>query len=324
MRQTMAKIFDNILQTIGRTPLVRLNKIGRELPGRIVLKLEFFNPCASVKDRIGVSMIEALEKQGRIKPNTVLVEPTSGNTGIGLAFVAAAKGYRLVLTMPDTMSIERRRMLQAFGAELVLTEGAKGMKGAIAKAEEIIASDPERFLLVGQFSNPANPEIHRRTTAEEIWEDTDGAADALISGIGTGGTITGVGEVIKKRKPGFHVVAVEPAASPVLSGGQPAPHKIAGIGAGFVPQILNTGIYDEIIQVTNEQAAEYARRLGREEGILVGISSGAALYAALQVAARAEFKDKLIVTIIPSFGERYLSTWLYEEAPASAPRIVPA
>jgi len=320
----MAKIFDSILQTIGRTPLVRLNKIGRDLPGRIVLKLEFFNPCASVKDRIGVSMIEALEMQGRIKPDTVLVEPTSGNTGIGLAFVAAAKGYRLVLTMPDTMSLERRRMLQAFGAELVLTEGAKGMKGAIAKAEEIIASDPERFLLVGQFSNPANPEIHRKTTAEEIWEDTDGAADVLISGIGTGGTITGVGEVIKKRKPGFHVVAVEPAASPVLSGGQPAPHKIAGIGAGFIPQILNTKIYDEIIQVTNEQAAEYARRLGREEGILVGISSGAALYAALQVAERPEFKDKLIVTIIPSFGERYLSTWLYEEAPASAPRIVPA
>jgi cysteine synthase A len=320
----MAKIYDNILQTIGRTPLVRLNKIGRDLPGRIVLKLEFFNPCASVKDRIGVSMIEALEKQGRIKPNTVLVEPTSGNTGIGLAFVAAAKGYRLVLTMPDTMSLERRRMLQAFGAELVLTEGAKGMKGAMAKADEIIASDPERFLLVGQFSNPANPEIHRKTTAEEIWEDTDGAADVLISGIGTGGTITGVGEVLKKRKPDFRVVAVEPAASPVLSGGQPAPHKIAGIGAGFIPQILNTKIYDEIIQVTNEQAAEYARRLGREEGILVGISSGAALYAALQVAARPECKDKLIVVIIPSFGERYLSTWLYEEAPASAPRIVPA
>ena len=320
----MARIHDNILQTIGRTPLVRLNKIGRDLPGRIVLKLEFFNPCASVKDRIGVSMIEALEKQGRIKPNTVLVEPTSGNTGIGLAFVAAAKGYRLVLTMPDTMSLERRRMLQAFGAELVLTEGAKGMKGAIAKADEIVASDPERFLLVGQFTNPANPEIHRKTTAEEIWEDTDGAADVLISGIGTGGTITGVGEVIKKRKPGFHVVAVEPAASPVLSGGQPAPHKIAGIGAGFIPPILNTKIYDEIIQVTNEQAAEYARMLGREEGILVGISSGAALYAALQVAARPEFKDKLIVTIIPSFGERYLSTWLYEEAPAGAPRIVNA
>ncbi len=320
----MAKIFDNILQTIGRTPLVRLNKIGRELPGKILLKLEFFNPCASVKDRIGVSMIEALEKQGRIKPNTVLVEPTSGNTGIGLAFVAAAKGYRLVLTMPDTMSLERRRMLTAFGAELVLTEGAKGMKGAIARANEIVASDPERFLLVGQFSNPANPEIHRRTTAEEIWDDTDGAVDILVSGIGTGGTITGVGEVIKKRKPAFRCVAVEPAASPVLSGGQPAPHKIAGIGAGFIPEILNLKVIDEIVQVTNEQAAEYARMLGREEGILVGISSGAALYAALQVAGRAENKDKVIVVVIPSFGERYLSTWLYEEAPASAPRIVPA
>lgn len=320
----MAKIFDNILQTIGRTPLVRLNKIGRDLPGKIVLKLEFFNPCASVKDRIGVSMIEALEKQGRIKPNTVLVEPTSGNTGIGLAFVAAAKGYRLVLTMPETMSQERRRMLTAFGAELVLTDGTKGMKGAIAKAEEIVASDPERFLLVGQFSNPANPEIHRRTTAEEIWEDTDGAVDILISGVGTGGTITGVSEVIKKRKPGFKAVAVEPSASPVLSGGAPGLHKIAGIGAGFVPEILNTKIIDEIIPVTNEQAGEYARMLGREEGILVGVSSGAALYAALQVAGRAENKDKLIVVIIPSFGERYLSTWLYEDVPASAPRIVPA
>jgi cysteine synthase A len=320
----MAKIYDSILQTIGRTPLVRLNKIGRDLPGRIVLKLEFFNPCASVKDRIGVSMIEALEKQGRIKPNTVLVEPTSGNTGIGLAFVAAAKGYRLVLTMPDTMSLERRRMLQAFGAELVLTEGAKGMKGAMAKADEIVASDPGRFLLVGQFSNPANPEIHRRTTAEEIWEDTDGAVDILVSGVGTGGTITGVGEVIKKRKPDFRVVAVEPSLSPVLSGGQPSPHKIAGIGAGFIPEILNTKVIDDIVQVTNEQAAEYARMLGREEGILVGISSGAALYSALEVAKRPENKDKLIVAIIPSFGERYLSTWLYEEAPAGAPRIVPA
>ena len=320
----MAHIYDSILQTIGRTPLVRLNKIGRELPGKIVLKLEFFNPCASVKDRIGVSMIEALEKQGRIGPDTVLVEPTSGNTGIGLAFVAAAKGYRLVLTMPETMSMERRRMLTAFGAELVLTEGTKGMKGAIARANEIVASDPKRFLLVGQFSNPANPEIHRRTTAEEIWSDTDGACDILVSGIGTGGTITGIGEVIKKRKPEFRCIAVEPTASPVLSGGQPGPHKIQGIGAGFVPEILNTKVIDEIIQVTNEQAGEYARLLGREEGILVGISSGAALYAALQVAAREENRGKLIVTIIPSFGERYLSTWLYEEATASAPRIVPA
>jgi len=319
----MARIYDSILQTIGRTPLVRLNKIGRELPGKIVLKLEFFNPCASVKDRIGVSMIEALEKQGRIGPDTVLVEPTSGNTGIGLAFVAAAKGYKLVLTMPETMSLERRRMLAAFGAELVLTEGAKGMKGAMARANEIVASDPKRFLLVGQFSNPANPEIHRRTTAEEIWNDTDGACDILVAGIGTGGTITGVGEVIKRRKPEFRCVAVEPAASPVLSGGQPGPHKIQGIGAGFVPEILNTEVIDEVIQVTNEQAGEYARLLGREEGVLVGISSGAALYAALQVAAREENRGKLIITIIPSFGERYLTTWLYEEATASAPRIVP-
>jgi cysteine synthase A len=319
----MAKIYDNILQTIGRTPLVRLNKIGRDLPGRIVLKLEFFNPCASVKDRIGVSMIEALEKQGRIGPDTVLVEPTSGNTGIGLAFVAAAKGYKLLLTMPETMSLERRRMLTAFGAELVLTEGAKGMKGAMARAAEIVASDPQRYVLVGQFTNPANPEIHRRTTAEEIWNDTDGQVDFLVSGIGTGGTITGVGEVIKARKPSFRTVAVEPAASPVLSGGQPGPHKIQGIGAGFIPEILNTGIIDEIIQVTNEEAGDYARRLGREEGILVGISSGAALVAALKVAAREENLGKLIVVIIPSFGERYLSTWLYEEAPASAPSIAP-
>ncbi len=318
----MTQIYDNILQTIGRTPLVRLNKIGRELPGRIVLKLEFFNPCASVKDRIGVSMIEALEKQGRIGPNTVLVEPTSGNTGIGLAFVAAAKGYRLVLTMPETMSLERRRMLTAFGAELVLTEGAKGMKGAMARADEIVASDPERFVLVGQFTNPANPEIHRRTTAEEIWKDTGGQADILISGVGTGGTITGVGEVIKARKPSFRTVAVEPEASPVLSGGQPGPHKIQGIGAGFVPEILNTKIIDEVIRVTNEEAGEFARRLGREEGILVGISSGAALAAALKVAAREENRGKLIVVIIPSFGERYLSTWLYEEAATSAPRFV--
>ena len=318
----MARIYDNILQTIGHTPLVRLNKIGRELPGRIVLKLEFFNPCASVKDRIGVSMIEALEQQGRINADSVLVEPTSGNTGIGLAFVAAAKGYRLVLTMPETMSMERRRMLTAFGAELVLTEGAKGMKGAITRANEIVASDPKRYVLVGQFTNPANPEIHRRTTAEEIWNDTDGAADILISGVGTGGTITGVGEVIKARKPSFRTVAVEPTASPVLSGGQPGPHKIQGIGAGFVPDILNTKIIDEIIQVSNEEAGEYARRLGREEGILVGISSGAALAAALKVAAREENRGKLIVTIIPSFGERYLSTWLYEETPASAPRLV--
>jgi cysteine synthase A len=318
----MARIYDSILQTIGKTPLVRLNKIGHGLPGKIVLKLEYFNPGASVKDRIGVSMIEALERQGLIGPETVLVEPTSGNTGIGLAFVAAAKGYRLVLTMPDTMSLERRRMLQAFGAELVLTDGAKGMKGAIAKAQEIVDGDPGRFLLVGQFTNPANPEIHRCTTAEEIWSDTDGAVDFLVSGVGTGGTITGVAEVLRSRKPAFRAVAVEPAASPVLSGGEPGPHKIAGIGAGFIPQVLNTAVIDEIIQVTNEQAGENARRLGREEGILVGISAGAAVYAALQVAAREENRGKLIVVIIPSFGERYLSTWLYEEAPASDVKLV--
>jgi cysteine synthase A len=318
----MAKIYDSILDTIGRTPLVRLNKIGQGLPGRVVLKLEFFNPCSSVKDRIGVSMIEALEKQGRIGPDTVLVEPTSGNTGIGLAFVAAAKGYKLVLTMPDTMSLERRRMLQAFGAELVLTDGTKGMKAAIARAQDIVDSDPKRFVMVGQFTNPANPEIHRRTTAEEIWADTDGAVDFLVSGVGTGGTITGVSEVLKERKPSFKAIAVEPAASPVLSGGEPGPHKIAGIGAGFIPEVLNTGIIDEIIKVTNEQAAEYARRLGREEGVLVGISSGAALYAALQVAGREENRGKLTVAIIPSFGERYLSTWLYEEAPPNDLKLV--
>ena len=311
----MARIYGNILETIGRTPLVRLNKIGRDLPGRIVLKLEFFNPCASVKDRIGVAMIESLEKQSKIGPDTVLVEPTSGNTGIGLAFVAAAKGYRLILTMPETMSQERRRMLKAFGAELILTEGPKGMKGAIAKAQEIVASDPSKYVLVGQFTNPANPEIHRRTTAEEIWSDTDGAVDILVSGVGTGGTITGVAEVIKARKPGFRAVAVEPSASPVLSGGQPGPHKIQGIGAGFVPDVLNTKVIDEIVQVSNEEAGEYARRLGREEGILVGISSGAALCAALKVAANEENRGKLIVVIIPSFGERYLTTWLYEDTP---------
>ena len=312
----MARIYNSIIETIGHTPLVQLNKIGQSLPAKIVLKLEFFNPCASVKDRIGVSMIESLEKQGLIGTNTVLVEPTSGNTGIGLAFVTAAKGYKLILTMPETMSMERRRMLKAFGADLVLTEGAKGMKGAIAKAQEIVASDPAKYVMVGQFTNPANPEIHRRTTAEEIWADTDGLVDILISGVGTGGTITGVAEVIKARKPTFQAVAVEPSASPVLSGGQPGPHKIQGIGAGFVPDVLNTKVIDEIIQITNEEAGEYARRLGREEGILVGISSGAALCAALKVAAREENRGKLIVTIIPSFGERYLSTWLYEDTPA--------
>ncbi|MGA1463539.1 MAG: cysteine synthase A [Steroidobacteraceae bacterium] len=313
----MARVYDSILDTIGGTPLVRLKRLGQDLPGELLLKLEFFNPCSSVKDRIGVSMIEDLEARGLIKADTVLVEPTSGNTGIGLAFVAAARGYRLLLTMPDTMSLERRRMLKAFGADLVLTEGAKGMRGALAKAQEIVASDPSRYLLVGQFSNPANPAVHRRTTAEEIWADTDGKVDALVAGVGTGGTITGVAEVLKARKPGFTTVAVEPADSPVLSGGQPGPHKIAGIGAGFVPEVLNRSVIDEVITVTNEEAAVQARRLGKEEGILVGISSGAALHAGLQLASREAFKGKQIVVIIPSFGERYLSTWLYENADAS-------
>lgn len=316
------RIYNDILETIGRTPLVRLNKIGKGLPGRIVLKLEYFNPCASVKDRIAVSMIEALEAQGRIGPDTVLVEPTSGNTGIGLAFVAAAKGYRLLLTMPDTMSVERRRMLTAFGAELVLTDGAKGMAGAIERAQAIVDDDPAHRVLVGQFTNPANPEIHRRTTAEEIWADTDGAVDFLISGVGTGGTLTGVADVIKSRKPSFKAIAVEPAASPVLSGGEPGPHKIAGIGAGFIPAVLDRSLIDEVIQVSNESAGQHALRLGREEGILVGISSGAALAAALEIAAREANRDKLIVAIIPSFGERYLSTWLYEEAPPSDRQFV--
>jgi cysteine synthase A len=313
----MARVFDSILDTIGGTPMVRLKRLGQDLPGELLLKLEFFNPCSSVKDRIGISMIEDLEARGLIKADTVLVEPTSGNTGIGLAFVAAARGYRLLLTMPDTMSLERRRMLKAFGADLVLTEGAKGMRGALAKAQEIVASDPSRYLLVGQFSNPANPAVHRRTTAEEIWADTDGEVDALVAGVGTGGTITGVAEVLKARKPGFTAVAVEPADSPVLSGGQPGPHKIAGIGAGFVPEVLNRSVIDEVITVTNEEAAVQARRLGKEEGILVGISSGAALHAGLQLASREAFKGKQIVVIIPSFGERYLSTWLYENADAS-------
>ena len=263
----MPRIYDDILETVGRTPLVRLKKIGRDLPGKVVLKLEFFNPCGSVKDRIAVSMIEALEAAGKIRADTVLVEPTSGNTGIGLAFVAAARGYNLVLTMPETMSIERRRMLAAFGAEVVLTDGAKGMNGAIARAQEICDSDPKRFVMVGQFANPANPEVHRRTTAEEIWADTDGAVDILICGVGTGGTLTGVADVLKSRKPSFKAVAVEPAASAVLSGGPPGLHKIQGIGAGFIPEVLDTRLIDEVVKVTHEVAGDFARRLGREEGI---------------------------------------------------------
>ncbi len=307
----MAKIYDSILQTIGRTPLVRLNKIGRDLPGKIVLKLEFFNPCASVKDRIGVSMIEALEKQGRIKPNTVLVEPTSGNTGIGLAFVAASRGYNLILTMPESMSIERRKMLAFLGAEIVLTPAAQGMKGSIATAEELVRTTPNA-VMPQQFKNLANPEIHRRTTAEEIWNDTGGNIDFFVAGVGTGGTITGVGQVLKPRKPSLRVVAVEPEESPVLSGGQHTPHKIQGIGAGFVPDILDRSVIDEIVKVNGPTAIEMSRALARMEGIPGGISSGAAIAAALEIGKRPESAGKTILAIVPSFSERYLSTALFE------------
>ncbi len=304
------KIADNVTQLIGNTPLVRLNRLTAGLPAQVVAKLEYFNPAHSVKDRIGVAMIEAAERAGLIGPNTVIVEPTSGNTGIALAMVCAQRGYRLILIMPDTMSQERRKLLRAYGAELILTPGSGGMSAAIAKAEELAAADPNVWI-PQQFENPANPEIHRRTTAEEIWDDTDGQADVLVAGIGTGGTITGVGEVLKARKPSFRVVAVEPAASPVLSGGQKGSHPIQGIGAGFVPGVLNTHIYDEIITVTGEDAMDTARKMATHEGLLVGISSGAATWAALQVAARPEHAGQLIVVIIPSFGERYLSTALY-------------
>ncbi|MFN8449687.1 MAG: cysteine synthase A [Anaerolineae bacterium] len=304
------KIANNITELIGNTPLVRLNKIAEGAQAQIVAKLEYFNPAHSVKDRIGVAMIEAGERAGVIKPDTVIVEPTSGNTGIALAMVCAQRGYKLILTMPDTMSKERRKLLRAYGAELVLTPGAQGMPGAIAKAQEIAAANPNAWI-PQQFENPANPEIHRRTTAEEIWRDTDGAVDFVVAGIGTGGTITGVGEVLKARKPSVRMIAVEPEASPVLSGGQKGPHPIQGIGAGFVPAILNTAIYDEIIPVSGDNAFDIARRMATDEGLLVGISSGAATWAALQVARRPENAGKLIVVIIPSFGERYLSTALY-------------
>jgi cysteine synthase A len=306
----MSKIFADIMQAVGATPLVRLNTITTGLPAVILAKLEFQNPLGSVKDRIGVSMIEAAEAQGLIRQDTLIVEPTSGNTGIALAFVCAAKKYRLLLTMPETMSLERRKLLQHLGAELVLTPGAEGMAGAINRAKEIQAQTLGAYM-PDQFSNPANPEMHRRTTAEEIWRDTDGGADILVAGVGTGGTITGVAEVFKARKPTFQAVAVEPAASPVLSGGRPGPHKIQGIGAGFIPAVLNTRIIDEIITVTNEQAFETARDLAKMEGILCGISSGAATYAALQVARRQENQGRQIVVIIPSTGERYLSTELF-------------
>src|SRR3972149_2453462 len=309
--ENMAKIYEDITKTIGNTPLVKLNNITRGLESTVVAKMEFFNPMASVKDRIGIAMIEAAEKAGLIKKDTIIIEPTSGNTGIALAFVASAKGYKLILTMPDTMSIERRELLKAFGAEIVLTPGSEGMKGAINKAEELLKNTPNAFM-PQQFKNPANPEIHRKTTAEEVWSDTDGKVDIFVGGVGTGGTITGVGEVIKERKPSLKIVAVEPADSPVLSGGKPGPHKIQGIGAGFVPDILNMKVVDEIITVKNEQAFALARQLAREEGILVGISSGAAAYAALQVAARPENNGKLIVVVFPDTGERYLSTVVFK------------
>ncbi len=308
-------IAEDISQLVGNTPLVRLNQLAEGLEADIVLKLEYFNPLSSVKDRIGVSMIEAAEKQGKIGPDTILVEPTSGNTGIALAFVCAARGYKLVLTMPDTMSVERRNLLRALGAKLELTPGAEGMPGAIAMAEEIVRGDPERYFMPQQFTNPANPEIHRQTTAEEIWRDTDGKADILVAGVGTGGTITGVGQALKAHKPGFRCVAVEPAASAVLSGEEKGPHPIQGIGAGFVPEILDRDVIDDIVKVPNDAAMETARRLARKEGVLAGISSGAAVWAALQVAARPESRGKLIVVIIPSSGERYLSTQLYADLP---------
>ncbi len=304
-------IANNVTELVGNTPLVRLNRVTDGAVATVVAKLEYYNPAHSVKDRIGVAMIDAAEREGKLKPDVTSIEPTSGNTGIALALVAAARGYKLKIFLPETFSKERRMLLRAYGAELVLTPGSEGMPGAIKRAEELAASDPEHYFLPQQFNNPANPEIHRKTTAEEIWRDTEGQVDFVVAGIGTGGTITGIGEVLKARKPSFKAIAVEPDASPVLSGGVKGPHAIQGIGAGFVPGVLNTQIYDEIVRVKNEDALETARRLAKEEGLLVGISAGAAAWAALQVAHRAENAGKLIVVILPDFGERYLSTALY-------------
>ncbi|MFW6139599.1 MAG: cysteine synthase A [Spirochaetota bacterium] len=307
----MGQIFKSITETVGRTPLIKLDKISEGLPGNIVGKLESFNPLGSVKDRIGIAMVEAGEKQGKIGPGATIIEPTSGNTGIALAFVCAAKGYRLLLTMPDTMSIERRRLLKALGADLILTPGEEGMKGAVLRARQESEGIKNSFI-PNQFKNQANVEIHRQTTAAEIWEHTGGRADILISGVGTGGTITGVSEVIKSKKPDFYTVAVEPSESPVLSGGQPGPHKIQGIGAGFVPEILNVEVIDEILKISSEEAAEGTRRLAKQEGVFAGISSGAAVQAAVKVAGRKDKQDKLIVAILPDLGDRYLSTTLFE------------
>lgn len=309
------KIASNVTELIGNTPLVRINQLSRGTGAVVVLKLESFNPAHSIKDRIAAAMIETAELEGKLKKGMTIVEPTSGNTGIGLSMVAAAKGYPIMIFLPENFSRERRLMMRAYGAELVLTPASEGMSGAIKRAEELVIQEPDKYFLPQQFKNPANPEIHRKTTAEEIWRDTDGKIDILVAGVGTGGTITGVGEVLKSRKPSMHIIAVEPDASPVLSGGAKGPHQIQGIGAGFIPDVLNTQIYDEVIRVKNEDAMSTVRRLAAEEGILVGISSGAAMWAALQVAARPESLEKLIVVIIPDFGERYLSTGLFSDLP---------